>query len=74
MDNKILEEGDLEEAMRAANAIGDDNIQKKSRGYVVPDSFTHGTSEQRMRWFKKGIETGDARKESLEFFFTTDQL
>lgn len=72
--NNILEEGDLEEAMRAAHAIGDDNIQKKSRGYVVPDSFTHGTSEQRMRWFKKGLETGDARLENLEFFFKTSEL
>ncbi|RYY96494.1 MAG: metalloprotease [Chitinophagaceae bacterium] len=54
-----LEEGDIEEALRAANAIGDDNIQKQSQGYVVPESFTHGTSEQRMRWFKKGFETGD---------------
>ncbi len=55
----ILEEGDYEEAMNAAHAIGDDRIQMQSRGYVVPDSFTHGTSEQRMRWFKKGLETGD---------------
>lgn len=55
----ILEEGDIQEALRAANAIGDDRIQKQSRGYVVPDSFTHGTSEQRMRWFKKGYQTGD---------------
>lgn len=55
----ILEKGDFEEAMRAAHAIGDDNIQKRSQGYVVPESFTHGTSEQRMRWFQKGIETGD---------------
>jgi predicted metalloprotease len=54
----FLEEGDLEEALNAANAIGDDRIQKQSRGYVVPDSFTHGTSEQRMRWFRKGIESG----------------
>ncbi|GAA4324623.1 neutral zinc metallopeptidase [Flaviaesturariibacter amylovorans] len=54
-----LEEGDIEEALRAANAIGDDNIQKQSQGYTVPESFTHGTSEQRMRWFKKGFETGD---------------
>ena len=72
--NNILEEGDIEEAMRAAHAIGDDNIQKKSRGYVVPDSFTHGSSEQRMRWFKKGLETGDARLENLEFFFKTSEL
>lgn len=56
---QILEEGDIEEALRAANAIGDDTIQKRSRGYVVPDSFTHGTSEQRMRWFLKGFKSGD---------------
>ena len=55
----ILETGDIEEAMQAANAIGDDRLQKESQGYVVPDSFTHGTSAQRMRWFKKGFETGD---------------
>lgn len=55
----ILEEGDLEEALRAANAVGDDRIQKEARGYAVPDSFTHGTSEQRMRWFAKGFKTGD---------------
>jgi predicted metalloprotease len=55
----ILEEGDIEEALRAANAIGDDRLQKQSQGYVVPESFTHGTSEQRMRWFKKGFDTGD---------------
>lgn len=57
--NNILERGDIEEAMRAANAIGDDRLQKQSQGYVVPDAFTHGTSAQRMRWFKKGLETGD---------------
>ncbi len=55
----ILEEGDIEEALNAANAIGDDNLQKQSQGYVVPESFTHGTSAQRMYWFKKGYETGD---------------
>ena len=55
----FLEEGDLEEAVQAAAAVGDDRIQKKARGYVVPDSFTHGTSEQRVRWFKKGLMTGD---------------
>lgn len=55
----ILEEGDLEEAMNAAHAVGDDRIQMEARGYVVPDSFTHGTSEQRVRWFRKGLETGD---------------
>jgi len=57
--NNILEAGDLEEAMRAANAIGDDRLQMESQGYVVPDAFTHGTSEQRMRWFRKGYESGD---------------
>lgn len=56
---KILEEGDIQEAMTAAQAIGDDRIQMRSRGYVVPESFTHGTSEQRMRWFQKGLRTGD---------------
>ncbi len=56
---RILEEGDIEEALNAAHAIGDDRIQMESRGYVVPDSFTHGTSEQRVRWFTKGFRTGD---------------
>jgi hypothetical protein len=55
----ILEEGDIEEAMNAAQAVGDDRIQKMSQGYVVPDSFTHGTSAQRMHWFKRGFETGN---------------
>lgn len=55
----ILETGDIEEALAAANAIGDDRLQKQSQGYVVPESFTHGTSQQRMYWFKKGYETGD---------------
>lgn len=55
----LLEAGDLEEALAAANAVGDDRIQRESQGYVVPDSFTHGTSEQRMRWFKKGFESGN---------------
>ncbi len=58
MDN-ILEPGDIEAALTAANAIGDDKLQKQSQGYVVPDAFTHGSSQQRMYWFKKGIETGD---------------
>jgi predicted metalloprotease len=56
---QILEAGDLEEALNAASAIGDDTLQERSQGYVVPDSFTHGTSEQRVRWFRKGFETGD---------------
>jgi uncharacterized protein len=55
---QYLDKGDIEEAMRAANAIGDDAIQKKSQGRVVPKAFTHGTSEQRMRWFNKGLESG----------------
>lgn len=55
---QYLDKGDIEEAMRAANAIGDDAIQKKQQGRVVPHSFTHGTSEQRMRWFNKGLESG----------------
>lgn len=54
-----LESGDVEEAMNAANAIGDDRLQKEAQGYVVPESFTHGTSAQRMYWFKKGFDTGD---------------
>jgi predicted metalloprotease len=55
----FMEPGDLEEALNAASAIGDDHLQKQSTGRVVPDSFTHGTSAQRVRWFKKGFETGD---------------
>lgn len=55
----ILEPGDLEEALIAAQAIGDDTLQKRSKGYIVPESFTHGTSEQRIRWFRLGFETGD---------------
>ncbi|PLR80108.1 metalloprotease [Bacillus canaveralius] len=54
----LLEEGDLEEALNAASAVGDDSIQKQSQGYVVPESFTHGTSKQRKRWFYKGFESG----------------
>jgi len=58
----ILQPGDLEEALRAANAIGDDRLQRQSRGYVVPDAFTHGTSSQRSRWFRLGFETGNVNK------------
>lgn len=57
-----ITDADIQEAMRTAQAIGDDNLQRQSRGYVVPDSFTHGTSEQRMRWFKTGYTTGDPNK------------
>jgi predicted metalloprotease len=57
-----LEEGDIDEALTAANAIGDDKLQKQAQGEVVPDAFTHGTSAQRMFWFKKGFETGDIKQ------------
>jgi len=56
---QILEEGDIEEALTAASAIGDDRLQRESRGYVTPDSFTHGSSKQRVRWFKQGLDSGD---------------
>jgi predicted metalloprotease len=58
-NQEYLEEGDIEEALSAANAVGDDAIQKRTQGDVVPDSFTHGSSEQRMKWFMKGYKTGD---------------
>jgi uncharacterized protein len=58
----ILEPGDIEEALGAASAVGDDRLQREGQGYVIPDSFTHGTSEQRSRWFRKGLETGDIRQ------------
>lgn len=60
--SKILDPGDIDEALNAASAIGDDRLQKQAQGYVVPDSFTHGTSAQRMKWFKKGFETGDVNQ------------
>jgi predicted metalloprotease len=56
---KILEAGDIEEGLNAASAVGDDRIQKRTQGYVVPDGFTHGSSAQRVRWFKRGFEQGD---------------
>jgi predicted metalloprotease len=68
---QILEPGDVEEALRAASAIGDDAIQKQAQGHVVPESFTHGTSEQRMRWFRRGLETGDVEQGDT---FTARQL
>lgn len=58
----ILQEGDIDEALQAATAIGDDKLQKEGQGYVVPDAFTHGTSAQRVFWFKKGFETGDMKQ------------
>jgi predicted metalloprotease len=60
--SNVFEDGDIEEALNAANAIGDDRLQKKSQGYAVPDSFTHGSSEQRVRWFRRGFESGDLNK------------
>jgi hypothetical protein len=57
-----LEAGDVEEALKAASAVGDDNIQKQSQGYVVPESFTHGSAQQRMSWFTKGFQSGDMRQ------------
>jgi hypothetical protein len=68
---QILEEGDIEEALNAAAAIGDDRLQRRSQGYVVPESFTHGTSEQRVRWFKTGYQANDVRACDT---FATDQL
>lgn len=67
----LLEEGDVEEALNAASAVGDDRIQKQAQGYIVPDSFTHGTSEQRKRWFYKGYTTGDLKQGDT---FGTDNL
>lgn len=57
---QVLEAGDVEEALAAAAGVGDDRLQQQARGYVVPESFTHGSSEQRMRWFQRGMQTGDA--------------
>jgi len=63
----LMEKGDLEEALNAASQIGDDRIQKKTQGYVVPDAFTHGSSAQRLRWFKKGFDSGDPGLATLLF-------
>lgn len=59
---QVLEPGDVEEALNAASQIGDDRLQRQGQGYVVPDSFTHGSSQQRMRWFTRGIQSGDLRQ------------
>jgi predicted metalloprotease len=70
-DRQILEKGDIEDGLRAASAIGDDRLQREAQGYVVPDSFTHGTSAQRVRWFRKGLQTGDISQGDT---FGTDDL
>ena len=70
-ENNLLDDGDIEEALNAANAIGDDKLQKQAQGYVVPDAFTHGTSAQRMKWFKRGYQTGDIRQGDT---FNTQEL
>ncbi|MCB1506548.1 MAG: neutral zinc metallopeptidase [Hyphomicrobiaceae bacterium] len=69
--NKRLEQGDIEEGLNAASAIGDDMIQRKTQGYVVPDAFTHGSSAQRVRWFRKGFENGQMQSCDT---FSTDNL
>lgn len=63
----LLEAGDLEEALNAASQIGDDRLQQQSQGHVVPDSFTHGTSEQRLKWFRKGYKSGDLNEAAMVF-------
>jgi predicted metalloprotease len=70
----FLEPGDVESALNAAFQIGDDRLQKKARGYVVPDTFTHGTSKQRMRWFKEGFEKGEVGQARQLFELPYDQL
>jgi len=68
---QVIEDGDIEEALNAAAAIGDDRLQMESQGHVMPDAFTHGTSEQRARWFRLGYETGDMRRGDT---FNADRL
>ena len=68
---RILEPGDVESGIGAAAAVGDDRLQERSRGYVVPESFTHGSSAQRVRWFRTGLESGDIRRCDT---FATDRL
>jgi predicted metalloprotease len=70
-DKGLIEPGDIDEALRAASAIGDDRIQRQTQGYVVPDSFTHGSSEQRVRWFRRGFQNGQLQACDT---FNTDQL
>ena len=61
-ERKILEPGDVEEGLNAAAQIGDDTIQKRAQGYVVPEGFTHGSAQQRVSWFRRGIQTGDLKQ------------
>jgi hypothetical protein len=68
---KILEQGDIEEALNAASSIGDDRMQRRAQGHVTPDSFTHGSSAQRVRWFRQGIETGNIGRCNT---FSSDKL
>jgi hypothetical protein len=71
---EFLEPGDVEAALKAAFEIGDDRLQRKSQGHVVPDSFTHGTSKQRMRWFNEGFKTGDVRRAAALFDLRYEEL
>jgi predicted metalloprotease len=71
---RFLEEGDIEAALDAATAIGDDKLQKQARGYVVPDSFTHGSSAQRVRWFSRGLKTGSFQDAELLFKLDESEL
>lgn len=71
-DFQILERGDVEEGLTAAQQIGDDMLQKKSQGHIVPENFTHGTSAQRVRWFRAGLESGDFSQSALDRFFDLD--
>ena len=73
-DYNILEEGDIQEAIKAANQIGDDTLQMEAQGYVVPERFTHGTSEQRVRWFKAGLVSCDLQKCQQLFELDYSQL
>jgi predicted metalloprotease len=70
----LMEEGDIEEGLNAASAVGDDRIMKQQQGYVVPDAFTHGTSAQRVRWFTKGLKTGDMNQGNEIFNLPYDEL
>jgi hypothetical protein len=70
----ILEAGDVAEGLNAASAIGDDTLQRQAQGYVRPDAFTHGSSQQRERWFRRGLETGELSKEVLNQFFEAEEL